>query len=140
MRLFLLAAVVLLARAAGAQIALAAPTGRAAKRLEELCDAPASTLHRLLGARGRDGGFARGEHNPLDADLVVVDEASPRCNIATDVSALVAQLAFASLKAPIRMVTPPHTPVPFSDALEELYLPDAARVASAICETLRYAA
>jgi len=72
--------------------------------------------------------------------LVVVDEASPRCNIATDVSALVAQRAFASLKAPIRMVAPPHTPVPFSDTLEDLYLPDAARVASAICETLRYAA
>jgi len=70
------AAVVLLARAAGAEVALAAPTGRAAKRLEELCDAPASTLHRLLGARGKGGGFARGEHNPLDADLVVVDEAS----------------------------------------------------------------
>jgi len=70
------AAVVLLARAAGADVALGAPTGRAAKRLEELCDAPASTLHRLLGARGKGGGFARGEHNPLDADLVVVDEAS----------------------------------------------------------------
>ncbi|MCM3924850.1 AAA family ATPase, partial [Frankia sp. AiPs1] len=43
---------------------------------EELCGAPASTLHRLLGAQGRGGGFARGEHNPIDADLVVVDEAS----------------------------------------------------------------
>ncbi len=70
------AAVVGLARAAGAEIALAAPTGRAAKRLEELCDTPASTLHRLLGAQGRNGGFTRGEHYPLDADLVVVDEAS----------------------------------------------------------------
>ncbi|WP_163549541.1 ATP-dependent DNA helicase [Candidatus Frankia nodulisporulans] len=70
------AAVVRLAEAAGAEVALAAPTGRAAKRLEELCDAPASTLHRLLGAQGRGAGFARGEHNPIDADLVVVDEAS----------------------------------------------------------------
>ncbi|EIV91373.1 ATP-dependent RecD-like DNA helicase [Frankia sp. QA3] len=70
------AAVVRLAWAADAQVALAAPTGRAAKRLEELCGAPASTLHRLLGAQGRSGGFARGEHNPIDADLVVVDEAS----------------------------------------------------------------
>lgn len=70
------AAVVRLAWAADAQVALAAPTGRAAKRLEELCGAPASTLHRLLGAQGRGGGFARGEHNPIDADLVVVDEAS----------------------------------------------------------------
>ncbi|WP_165036722.1 AAA family ATPase, partial [Candidatus Protofrankia californiensis] len=46
------AAVVRLARAAGAQVALAAPTGRAAKRLEELCGWPASTLHRLLQAQG----------------------------------------------------------------------------------------
>ncbi|ADP81774.1 AAA family ATPase [Pseudofrankia inefficax] len=70
------AAVVRLAQAAGAEVALAAPTGRAAKRLEELCDTPASTLHRLLGAQGKGGGFARGEHYPLDAELVVVDEAS----------------------------------------------------------------
>ncbi|WP_018635693.1 AAA family ATPase [Parafrankia elaeagni] len=70
------AAVVRLAEAAGVEVALAAPTGRAAKRLEELCGAPASTLHRLLGAQGRGGGFSRDEHNPLDADLVVVDETS----------------------------------------------------------------
>ncbi|MCK9898658.1 exodeoxyribonuclease V [Parafrankia colletiae] len=70
------AAVVRLAEAAGVEVALAAPTGRAAKRLEELCGAPASTLHRLLGAQGRGGGFNRDEHNPLDADLVVVDETS----------------------------------------------------------------
>src|SRR3546814_6351584 len=42
--------------------------------------------------------------------LVVVDEAPPRCNLATDISALVAQKAFASLRAPIEMVTAPHTP------------------------------
>jgi len=69
-------AVVTLAQQAGRQVALAAPTGRAAKRLEELTREPASTLHRLLGAQGRTGGFARGESWPLDADLVVVDEAS----------------------------------------------------------------
>jgi exodeoxyribonuclease V alpha subunit len=76
--------VVRLAEAAGVPVALAAPTGRAAKRLEELCGAPASTLHRLLGAQPRsaedglrfDGGFARGEDWPLDERLVVVDEAS----------------------------------------------------------------
>jgi pyruvate/2-oxoglutarate/acetoin dehydrogenase E1 component len=64
--------------------------------------------------------------------LVVVDEASPRCNIATDVSALVAQKAFGSLRAPIEQVTPPHTPVPFSYALEDLYIPDAQRVVNAV--------
>jgi exodeoxyribonuclease V alpha subunit len=78
------AALVRLAGAAGHAVALAAPTGRAAKRLEELCDAPASTLHRLLGAQPRqaadgvsfDGGFARNADNPLEFDVVVVDEAS----------------------------------------------------------------
>lgn len=70
------AAVVELAHKHGQRIALAAPTGRAAKRLEELTGSPASTLHRLLGAQGRTGTFARGEGWPLDADLVVVDEAS----------------------------------------------------------------
>ena len=64
--------------------------------------------------------------------LVVVDEATPRCNIATDVAALVAQRAFGSLRAPIEMVTAPHTPVPFSDALEDLYIPDAQRIVNAV--------
>jgi len=78
------ATLVLLAEAAGRSVALAAPTGRAAKRLEELCDAPASTIHRLLGAQPRqsvdgvsfEGGFTHNEENPLEQDVVVVDEAS----------------------------------------------------------------
>jgi exodeoxyribonuclease V alpha subunit len=76
-------------------VARAAPTGRAAKRLEELTGAPATTVHRLLGAQGgaragdpaagpgppRGAGesawvFTRNEEWPLDADLIVVDEAS----------------------------------------------------------------
>ena len=69
-------AVVAAAQAQGRSVALAAPTGRAAKRLEELCDAPATTLHRLLGAQGTSGEFARGEAWPLDDDVIVVDEAS----------------------------------------------------------------
>ena len=70
------AAVVQLLRTKGTEVALAAPTGRAAKRLEELTDHPAVTVHRLLGAQGMTGGFARNEEWPLDADVVVVDEAS----------------------------------------------------------------
>jgi exodeoxyribonuclease V alpha subunit len=70
------AAIVKLLRAKGTDIALAAPTGRAAKRLEELTDHPAVTVHRLLGAQGTTGGFARNEEWPLDADVIVVDEAS----------------------------------------------------------------
>ncbi len=71
--------------------------------------------------------------------LVIVDEASPRCNIATDVSALVSQKAFGALKAPINMVTPPHVPVPFSDTLEDLYIPDATQVETAVREVMEYA-
>jgi exodeoxyribonuclease V alpha subunit len=78
------ATLVALAEGAGKSVALAAPTGRAAKRLEELCSSPASTLHRLLGAQPRqsgddvsfDGRFARGSEWPLDEDVIVVDEAS----------------------------------------------------------------
>ncbi len=70
------AAVVSLVEARGRSVTLAAPTGRAAKRLEELTDAPAMTVHRMLGAQGTTGDFARGEGWPLDEDVIVVDEVS----------------------------------------------------------------
>ncbi|WP_053214080.1 alpha-ketoacid dehydrogenase subunit beta [Pseudomonas sp. Q12-87] len=70
--------------------------------------------------------------------LVVIDEANPRCSMATDISALVAQKAFGSLKAPIEMVTAPHTPVPFSDALEDLYIPDAAKIEQAVLNVIEW--
>lgn len=59
----------------GSNYALASPTGRAARRLSEATDRPASTIHRLLGYT-IDGDFASDEDHPLDADIVVVDEAS----------------------------------------------------------------
>jgi exodeoxyribonuclease V alpha subunit len=62
--------------AKGVRAALAAPTGRAAKRLGEATGLEAMTLHRLLEADPRTGGFRRGEGNPLDCDLLVVDESS----------------------------------------------------------------
>jgi exodeoxyribonuclease V alpha subunit len=68
-------AIVTLARAKHAKILLAAPTGRAAKRLGELAGLEAATLHRLLQLRpGGDAAFDR--DHPLDADLIVIDEAS----------------------------------------------------------------
>ncbi len=70
------AAVVALAKALRLRVALAAPTSRAAKRLEELTDETATTVHRLLQAQGTTGEFLRGESWPLDADVVVVDETS----------------------------------------------------------------
>jgi exodeoxyribonuclease V alpha subunit len=60
----------------GVRVSLAAPTGRAAKRLADQAGMPASTLHRLLEWRPAEGGFARNATRPLDCDLLVVDEAS----------------------------------------------------------------
>ena len=64
--------------------------------------------------------------------LVVVDESHPRCSMAADISARIAQDAFKALKGPIRMVTPPHVPVPFSPALEDEYVPSTAKIMQAV--------
>jgi exodeoxyribonuclease V alpha subunit len=58
------------------RLLLCAPTGRAAKRMSEATGFDAKTIHRLLEVDPRGGGFKRGEDNPLDCDLLVVDEAS----------------------------------------------------------------
>src|SRR3954453_13763334 len=55
--------------------------------------------------------------------LVVVDEDNPRCSAATDIAAMVADRGFDTLDAPIKLVTAPHTPVPFSPPLEAFYVP-----------------
>ena len=57
-------------------VELCAPTGRAAKRMSEATGCPARTIHRLLEYNGEQQGFARDEDNPLDADVVIVDEMS----------------------------------------------------------------
>ena len=62
--------------AKGVRVALAAPTGRAAKRMAEQTGLPAKTLHRLLEIDPRGGGFSRNAGNPLDCDLLVLDEVS----------------------------------------------------------------
>jgi exodeoxyribonuclease V alpha subunit len=60
----------------GMQVLLAAPTGRAAKRMAAATGREAKTIHRLLEWSPKSGGFTRHEGNPLDADLVVIDESS----------------------------------------------------------------
>ncbi|HEY5947836.1 MAG TPA: ATP-dependent RecD-like DNA helicase [Kofleriaceae bacterium] len=65
-----------LARLGHRKVSLAAPTGRAAKRLSEATAAEAMTIHRLLEFLPHEGGFQRKRENPLDADVLVVDEAS----------------------------------------------------------------
>jgi len=62
--------------AKGVRVALAAPTGRAAKRMTEQTGIEAKTIHRLLEIDPKLGGFSRTEDNPLDCDLLVVDETS----------------------------------------------------------------
>jgi pyruvate dehydrogenase E1 component beta subunit len=81
--------------------------------------------------------------SPMDTDailesvkkthrLVVVDEDFPRCSIATDVVALVAGQAFDYLDAPCKMITAPHTHVPFSPALEDVYIPSVDTIVKTV--------
>lgn len=63
-------------RAKGVQVRLAAPTGRAAKRMTEQTGLEAKTIHRLLEIDPKHGGFSRNEDNPLACDLLVIDETS----------------------------------------------------------------
>jgi pyruvate dehydrogenase E1 component beta subunit len=87
--------------------------------------------------------------SPLDEDaildsvaktgrLVVIDESPPRCGLAADVSSLVADKGFRSLKAPIGKVTCPHTPVPFAPNLEDEYMPNPRRIEEAARAALAY--
>jgi exodeoxyribonuclease V alpha subunit len=62
--------------AIGHRVVLCAPTGRAAKRMSEAAGREARTIHRLLEWSPREGAFFLGEHEPIEADLVLVDEAS----------------------------------------------------------------
>ncbi|CAI3949434.1 alpha-ketoacid dehydrogenase subunit beta [Commensalibacter communis] len=68
--------------------------------------------------------------------VVIVDESAARCGFAHDVAALIAQKGFYSLKAPIELVTPPHTPVPFSNILEQAWLPSAELIEVAVRKVL----
>ena len=70
--------------------------------------------------------------------LVIVDESTPRCSLASDIAGLVASKAFSSLKAPIEMVTPPHTPIPFARELEKAWLPGPTDVEAAVRRTLAF--
>ena len=87
--------------------------------------------------------------SPLDTDtilecvadsgrLIVVDEANPRCSFATDIAALAAAEAFDSLRAPVKMVTAPHTPVPYAPNLEDAYVPSVERILAAVRQSLAH--
>ncbi len=81
--------------------------------------------------------------SPLDEDailssvrkthrLIIVDEDNPRCSAATDIAALVADKGFDLLDAPIKIVSAPHTPVPFSPPLEQAYIPSPEKIAATV--------
>jgi pyruvate dehydrogenase E1 component beta subunit len=63
--------------------------------------------------------------------LVVVDEAPPRCGLAADLAALAVDRGFDLLRGPVKRVTAPHAPVPFSPVLEDAYVPSPAQVIAA---------
>jgi pyruvate dehydrogenase E1 component beta subunit len=69
--------------------------------------------------------------------VVVVDEAYPRCGVAADVSSIIVEKAFSDLKAPIKKVTPPHSPVPYAPNLEQAFLPSSHNVIDAVKEVIR---
>lgn len=87
--------------------------------------------------------------SPLDEDsilesvektgrVVIMDESAARCGFAHDVAALVADKGFSHLKAPIKLVTPPHTPVPFSPHLEAAWLPGPEDLVAAVIAVMEY--
>ena len=63
--------------------------------------------------------------------VIIVDESPPRCSIAADIAAMVSESTFDSLKAPVKRVTSPHSPVPLSPPLEEAYIPSVQRIIAA---------
>jgi exodeoxyribonuclease V alpha subunit len=72
----LLRSITTIFEALGKRVKLAAPTGRAARRLADVTRRKARTIHRLLGYNFTDGQFIKNQDNPLDTDAVIVDEAS----------------------------------------------------------------
>jgi pyruvate dehydrogenase E1 component beta subunit len=85
--------------------------------------------------------------SPLDEDtiiemteetgrVVIVDESYPRCSIASDISSIIVEKAFDALEAPIIKVTAPHAPVPYAPSLEDVYVPDAARIEAAVGQVM----
>lgn len=70
--------------------------------------------------------------------LVVVDEAREVCSAASEISAVVAQYGFSSLKAPIERVTTPNVPIPFSPPLEQAVIPSVERIANAVKKVIDY--
>ena len=72
--------------------------------------------------------------------VVIVDEGTPRCSLASDIAGFIASHGFSSLKAPVQQVTSPHAPVPFSKELEQAYYPNAGDIIGAVKNVIGYIA
>jgi exodeoxyribonuclease V alpha subunit len=68
--------IVKILQAKNSKVLMAAPTGRAAKRMSEATGAPAQTIHRLLKYEPHEGGFTHNERRPLKGDIIIIDEVS----------------------------------------------------------------
>lgn len=68
--------------------------------------------------------------------LLVVEEAYPFCSFASEVASIASQKAFYALSQPVRLLTPPHTPIPFAPELESAYFPDTERIVASVREML----
>ena len=87
--------------------------------------------------------------SPLDEDtildsvektgrVVVADEGTPRCSLASDIAGFIASHGFSSLKAPVQQVTSPHAPVPFSRELEKAFYPTSDDITAAVKTVVEY--
>ncbi len=133
------------------------PIGRAAVRREGR-DVTVVALSRMVGEALKAAELAAKDGidvevvdprtvSPLDREgllgsvrktgrLVIAHEAWGPCGLGAEVAALAAEHALAALKAPVRRVTPPFTPVPFSPPMEKFWLPDAGRILTAVREVV----
>ncbi|ARK20934.1 alpha-ketoacid dehydrogenase subunit beta [Sporosarcina ureae] len=68
--------------------------------------------------------------------LIVIDEANPHNNTATDIASVISDKAFDYLDGPVKCICAPHTPVPFATNLEQLYIPDAQKVLKGAAEII----
>ena len=70
--------------------------------------------------------------------VVIVDESTPRCSLASDIAGFIVSHGFSSLKAPIQQVTSPHAPVPFARELERAYVPSPDNISTAVRRVMNY--
>jgi pyruvate/2-oxoglutarate/acetoin dehydrogenase E1 component len=113
-------------------VAIAAMVDRALEAAELL--APAGTSVEVIDPRTLsplDVGTIVASVEKTGA-LVVVDESPPQCSVASEIAAVVTEQAFDYLNAPVRRVTAPHAPVPFTPSLEEVYAPTVAAIVDAV--------